>query len=100
MARPLKSTRLSVALNGRLVGVLDRTPNGAISFAYAPEWLEDEHRAIPVSLSLPLREHRYTGTDVSAYFDNLLPDNDQIRRKVAEKVGAEGTDVFNLLTGG
>jgi len=98
MARPRKSTRLSVTLNGRLVGVLDRAPNGAISFAYAPEWLEDEHRAIPVSLSLPLREDRYTGAEVSAYFDNLLPDNDQIRRKVAEKVGAEGTDAFNLLS--
>src|SRR6056297_4267382 len=98
MARPRKSMRLSVAVNGRLVGVLDRAPNGAISFAYAPQWLEDEHRAIPVSLSLPLREDRYTGAEVSAYFDNLLPDNDQIRRKVAEKVGAEGTDAFNLLS--
>ncbi len=98
MARPRKSTRLSVALNGRLVGVLDRAPNGAISFAYVPEWLEDEHRAIPVSLSLPLREDRYTGADVSAYFDNLLPDNDQIRRKVAGRVRAAGTDAFNLLS--
>lgn len=98
MARPRKSMRLTVAMNGRLVGTLDRAPNGAISFAYAAEWLHDERRAIPVSLSLPLREDRYTGAEVSAYFDNLLPDNDQIRRKVAEKVGAEGTDAFNLLS--
>jgi len=97
MARKRKSMRLSVALNGWLVGTLDRASNGAISFSYAPDWLEDERRAIPVSLSLPLREDRYTGAEVSAYFDNLLPDNDQIRRKVAEKVGAEGTDAFNLL---
>jgi len=97
MARPRKSMRLSVAVNGRLVGTLDRASNGAISFAYAPEWLRDERRAIPVSLSLPLREDRYTGAEVSAYFDNLLPDNDTIRRKVAEKVEAEGTDAFNLL---
>lgn len=97
MARPRKGMRLSVALNGRLVGTLDRAPNGAVSFAYAPDWLADERRAIPVSLSLPLREDRYTGAEVSAYFDNLLPDNDQIRRKVAEKVGADGTDAFNLL---
>jgi serine/threonine-protein kinase HipA len=34
---------------------------------------------------------------VSAFFDNLLPDNDQIRRKVAAKVGAQGTDAFSLL---
>lgn len=99
MGRLRKSKRLSIALNGRLVGTLDRAPNGAISFRYAPEWLNDELRAIPVSLSLPLREDRYTGAEVSAYFDNLLPDNDQIRRKVAEQVGAEGIDAFNLLSG-
>ena len=97
MARARKSARLSVALNGRLVGVLDRAANGAVSFVYDAGWLADERRAIPVSLSLPLREERYSGAEVSAFFDNLLPDNDQIRRKVAEKVGAEGTDAFSLL---
>ena len=97
MSRPRRSAGLVVALNGRVVGLLDRAPNGAISFAYDKEWLADARRAIPVSLSLPLREERYTGAEVSAFFDNLLPDNDQIRRKVAEKVGAEGTDAFSLL---
>jgi serine/threonine-protein kinase HipA len=97
MPRSRRSERLVVALNGRVVGLLDRAPNGAISFTYEKEWLADSRRAIPVSLSLPLREERYTGADVSAFFDNLLPDNDQIRRKVAAKVGAEGTDAFSLL---
>jgi len=97
MSRSRRSARLIVALNGRVVGLLDRAPNGAISFTYEKEWLADSRRAIPVSLSLPLREERYTGADVSAFFDNLLPDNDQIRRKVAAKVGAQGTDAFSLL---
>lgn len=98
MPRTRKSARLSVALNGRLVGMLDRAANGAISFTYDLEWLGEERRAIPVSLSLPLREERYSGSEVSAFFDNLLPDNDQIRLQVAEKVGAGGTDAFNLLS--
>ncbi len=97
MARRRRSSRLLVALNGRGVGVLDRAASGAISFAYDPEWLADERRAIPVSLSLPLQEERYHGAVVSAYFDNLLPDNDDIRRMVAERVGADGTDAFSLL---
>lgn len=97
MPRPRRSAKLTVALNGRIVGVLDRAANGAISFIYDKEWLADTRRAIPVSLSLPLREERYSGGEVSAFFDNLLPDNDQIRRKVAAKVGAEGTDAFSLL---
>ena len=97
MGRARKSERLTVALNGRLIGVLERGTNGAISYAYDQTWLDDERRAIPVSLSLPLREERYTGAEVSAYFDNLLPDNADIRRKVAVKVGAEGIDPFSLL---
>lgn len=33
-----------------------------------------------------------------AVFDNLLPDTDEIRRRVAERRGAEGTDAFSLLS--
>ncbi|WP_020398767.1 type II toxin-antitoxin system HipA family toxin [Kordiimonas gwangyangensis] len=97
MARQKRTSRLLVALNGRHMGNLDRSNNGAVSFTYAADWLADMRRAIPVSLSLPLREERYVGAPVLAYFDNLLPENDPIRRKVAERVGAEGTDAFSML---
>lgn len=53
---------------------------------------------MPVSLSLPLQENRTIGTPVMAVFDNLLPDSDLIRRRVAERVGAEGVDAFSLLS--
>lgn len=33
-----------------------------------------------------------------AVFDNLLPDNDDIRRRVAKRVGADGTDAYSLLS--
>ena len=98
MPRSRRSTRLTVALNGRIVGMLERASTGAIAFVYDKEWLADTKRAIPVSISLPLREERYSGAEVSAFFDNLLPDNDRIRRKVAERVGAEGMDAFSLLS--
>jgi serine/threonine-protein kinase HipA len=49
-------------------------------------------------LSLPLREDRFVGDPVIAVFDNLLPDNDAIRRRLAERAGAEGQDAYNLLT--
>ena len=98
MPRSRRSTRLTVALNGRIVGMLERASTGAIAFVYNKEWLADTKRAIPVSISLPLREERYSGAEVSAFFDNLLPDNDRIRRKVAERVGAEGMDAFSLLS--
>ena len=87
---------LSVFLNGRLVGTLRRESSGATDFQYASPWLAWEN-AFPVSLSLPLREDRYIGAPAIAVFDNLLPDNDQIRRRLAARTRAEGIDAFSLL---
>lgn len=97
MARRKANRPLNVFLNGRHVGVLRRESTGAIDFQYAREWL-DLRGTFPVSLSLPLREDRYIGAPVINVFDNLLPDSDPIRRRVAERVGAEGTDPYSMLT--
>jgi serine/threonine-protein kinase HipA len=97
MARRTAHKTLNVFLNGRLVGLLRRESTGAIDFQYAREWLDWEN-TFPVSLSLPLREDRYIGAPVTNVFDNLLPDSDPIRRRVAERVGADGTDAYSLLS--
>lgn len=96
MARPKTHPRLSVFQNGEIVGHLSKQPSGAIEFIYADEWLSNE-RAYPVSLSLPLREDAFKGAPVVAVFENLLPDSDALRSRVAEKVGADGTDAYSLL---
>lgn len=96
MGRPRRHIPLNVFLNGRLVGRLNRQSSGAIDFQYDPSWLAWEH-ALPVSLSLPLREDRYLGAPVIAVFDNLLPDNTPIRRCMAERVHAQGIDAYDLL---
>ena len=96
MARPRTRIPLNVFLNGRLVGRLNKETSGAIHFQYDDSWLNWEH-VFPVSLSLPLREDRYVGDPVVAVFDNLLPDNDEIRRRLAERVRAEGSDTYSLL---
>jgi serine/threonine-protein kinase HipA len=96
MTRRRKRVPLNVFMNGRLVGRLKRQTSGAIDFEYDRAWLAWEH-ALPVSLSLPLREDRFIGDPVIAVFDNLLPDNEQIRRRLAERVRAEGDDAYSLL---
>ncbi len=96
MARRSTHKPLHVYLNSRLVGTLRRETSGATYFQYDPSWLE-WNNGFPISLSLPLREERYTGSPVTAVFDNLLPDNDVIRRRLAERAGAEGADVYSLL---
>ena len=35
-----------------------------------------------------------------AVFENLLPDSDRLRQRVAEQVGASGTDAYSLLLEG
>jgi len=96
MARRRSRIPLNVFLNSRLVGRLHRQSSGAIDFHYDATWLEWEH-AIPVSLSLPLREDRYIGDPVLAVLDNLLPDHQEIRRRMAEQLHAEGSDAYSLL---
>ncbi len=96
MARVRAGTPLHVFLNGRLVGGLRRERSGAIEFQYDRTWLQWEH-TLPVSLSLPLREDRYTGDRVLAVFDGLLPDNREVRRQMAARLEAEGDDTYSLL---
>src|SRR6516165_6091253 len=96
MPRRTSSDRLKVFLNSRFVGQLRRQTSGAISFQYNQSWLEWDS-ALPVSLSLPLREQAYLGAPVLAVFENLLPDNDTLRREIAARAHAEGTDAYSLL---
>ena len=97
MARSKTYEPLAVLLNNRLVGQLKREATGAIGFRYDDKWLSED-KAIPISLSMPLTEDKYTGETVTAVFENLLPDSDQLRRKIAEKVEARGVDAFSLLS--
>jgi serine/threonine-protein kinase HipA len=96
MARRRANIPLNVFLNGKLVGRLSRQTSGAIDFHYDKSWLEWEN-ALPVSLSLPLREDRYAGRPVIEVFDNLLPDSNEIRHRLAARVKAESDDAYSLL---
>jgi serine/threonine-protein kinase HipA len=87
---------LEVLLNGRAVGQIRMAGSGAITLQYAQSWLDWEY-SLPISLSLPLREQVHQGAPVIAYLENLLPDNQAIRERVAAKVKANGTDAFSML---
>ncbi|MEX2311361.1 MAG: type II toxin-antitoxin system HipA family toxin, partial [Rhodospirillales bacterium] len=97
MIRLKRALHLRVYQNNRTVGYLAKEPSGAVTFQYDDEWLANA-RAFPVSLSMPLREDVYRGEQVNAVFDNLLPDSESLRKQIAERVSAGGTDALNLLT--
>ena len=97
MARRSNAEALAVFLNAKPVGRLTRTASGAVAFSYDASWL-DWPGSMPVSISLPLTGEVFRGAPVINVFENLLPDAEQVRRHVAERLGAGGTDAFSLLS--
>ena len=84
-------------MNGERVGTWQRTRTGGHRFIYEPSWIASP-RVRPLSLSLPLTPDRtITGPVVAHYFDNLLPDDERIRRRVSARFKLGSTDVFELL---
>ena len=96
MGRKSKSIRLTVFLEEVPVGVLDRTASGDLSFTYVSTWL-DHAESSPISYSLKIRQQPYHGEIVRAYFENLLPDNESIRKAIAARTGAASTEGIDLL---
>lgn len=97
MGRKRQATRLNIWLNGRAVGHWD-LQRGQSILRYDDAWLDDE-RARPLSLSMPFRPGNapYSGAVVTSYFDNLLPDSADIRRRLAQRFHTEGTEPHQLL---
>lgn len=88
---------LYVYMNGYEVGEYIQRRSGAQEFNYFETWLENEN-AIPVSLSMPLTEQSHKGEAVYNYFDNLLPDNMEIRNRIQARFGTKTNQPFDLLS--
>jgi len=95
--RPSNRRALAVWMNGEHVGEWAFTPSGGHSFRYCEGWLGSRLRR-PLSLSLPLEQgtNPLTGPRVEAFFDNLLPDSVDIRKRLSHKFGT-GIRAIDLL---
>jgi len=98
MGRRSHSRSLSVWTNGVRVGSWTLPARGDIQFQYDADWVSAEVGR-PLSLSLPftLENLPLKGEKVHNYFDNLLPDSDAIRKRVAARFRTGSTDPFDLL---
>ncbi|RUO31089.1 type II toxin-antitoxin system HipA family toxin [Aliidiomarina soli] len=95
MGRRSHTDMLYCAMNGILVGRLLRR-HGRLSFQYESEWISRKgSRAI--SLSIPLQSQEIMTDAVHAYFENLLPDSDVVRKHIVDKLGATSNSPFDLL---
>jgi serine/threonine-protein kinase HipA len=94
----MRMAQLQIWMNGKAVAVWSTLRTGTSVLRYHEAWAQsDEGR--PLSLSLPFTvglEHR--GNAVGNYFDNLLPDSTEIRRRVRRRFHARSDDPFDLLS--
>jgi serine/threonine-protein kinase HipA len=90
------SSSLAIWMNGELVGTW-RVDRGSHRLSYDRSWI-DSPRQRSLSLSLPITASlEIRGPVVAHYFDNLLPDNDRIRERIARRYRTKSTEVFELL---
>ena len=88
---------LNVWMNGDLVGTWSTRRGGTPTFRYERSWVESP-QARALSLSLPMTPDREVlGPVVDHYFDNLLPDNLDIRRRLSTRFGLDSIEPFDLL---
>ncbi|MDF0534679.1 type II toxin-antitoxin system HipA family toxin [Shewanella sp. A32] len=88
---------LDVYMNGYMVGVLSKLTNGAHHFKYDTQWLATAGTR-PISMAMPLRRQEYQGDEVYNFFDNLLPDNSEIRQRIVARYQTNSNQPFDLLT--
>lgn len=90
---------LGLWMNGAFVGTWRLGSGGEDILEYDQDW-KTASQGRPLSLSLPFTPgtapHR--GEVVRAYFDNLLPDSQDIRARAASRFHAKSTNAFDLLT--
>ena len=96
MARTART--LAVWANGVRVGLWRLPSRGAMEFVYDDSWrAADEARPLSLSLPLTLDAHAHKGAAVEAYFDNLLPDSEPIRRRLQDRFHTASRGAFDLL---
>ena len=101
MARTLA---LDIWMNGAQVGTWERPRGIADRLVYNRSWINSAEGR-PLSLSLPFSSAHgrpgetlsLRGDKVTAYFENLIPDNERILQRLRDRYSARSTAPFDLL---
>jgi serine/threonine-protein kinase HipA len=84
----------NVMLAGKFVGTIEED-EGQTTFMYSPSWLARAD-AVPVSLTLPLREEPFVSQGLHPFFENLLPEG-WLLDVTTKKLKVSKDDPFGLL---
>lgn len=95
---PAPTRRLEVWVNG-LHAATWSVSAGVHRFHYDEDWIaHPDGRALSLSLPFVPGNVPHRGEVIEHYFDNLLPDSAEIRRRLQTKFGCRSPDTFDLLT--
>ncbi|EON20569.1 hypothetical protein C265_06354 [Cupriavidus sp. GA3-3] len=98
-ARRSRTPALSVWANGQRVGTWRQPSGTGMELEYDEDWIRSEAgRPLSLSLGYGLGNRRVVrGDAVRNYFDNLLPDSEAIRRRLALRFQTGSVEAFELL---
>jgi serine/threonine-protein kinase HipA len=97
MGRATSARALSIWANGERVGTWTIPARGDMEFVYDSDWVASDIGR-PLSLSMPFTgAQAIRGAPVSNYFENLLPDSDAIRKRLATRFKTDTLEAFDLL---
>ena len=97
MGRLSHSRTLSIWTNGQRVGTWTFTRRGEHCLQYDSQWMNST-AGRPLSISMPFTgEVALKGDRVRNFFDNLLPDSEAIRLRIATRFKTGSAEAFDLL---
>lgn len=97
VGRATRVRALSVWANGVRVGTWTLPARGDMEFVYDAAWMASE-AGRPLSLSMPFTgAQALRGAPVNNYFENLLPDSEPIRKRLATRFKTDTLEAFDLL---
>jgi serine/threonine-protein kinase HipA len=85
---------LTVRWDEEIVGYLAPQRKGRIKFSYAPEWIEKYNQ--PISLSLPCAEGQFDAQRSTAFFENLLPEENMFK-ELCREARIDVADTYSFL---
>jgi serine/threonine-protein kinase HipA len=91
------TSELIVLLNERSTGIVRQDRRSRLKFVYDDEWRE-ARGAYPLSLSMPLAASEHDHAVIDAYLWGLLPDNEFILGKWAQKFQVSARNAFALIS--
>lgn len=82
---------LYVYINDKFEGTLQADIQGGLTFEY------DNNAKSMLSLSLPLGKHNFINAECHGFFNGLLPENDETKKRVAAKYNINPNNDFAML---